>query len=80
MDKEFINKLRLIDPKLSPFIRELPGGLQLLAQMNQVEQGNQPNVNKKLTDGDDDGNFQWISSNEGVKFWVEVDVEYGKYP
>lgn len=77
---KFRSLIKLIDPKLSPTINELPEGLQILAQMNQVEQGNYANPNKKLTDNFDQGSFDWSSSNEGIKFWVETDIKYGIYP
>lgn len=79
LDK-FIALVQLIGPNLSPKINQLPGGLQVLAQMNQVEQGNLSNTDKKLTDNFEQGSFNWSSSNEGVKFWVEIDNKYGKYP
>ena len=61
----------------SPYIRDLPEGLKLLALMNQRESGNKPNENLKLIEFDSAGNFIWVSSREGFSFWADIDSTYG---
>lgn len=67
----------LLDFICSPYIKDLPEGIKLLALMNQIEQGNKPNENLKLIECELAGNFIWFTSSEGFDYWENVYITYG---
>lgn len=60
----------------SPRIKDLPEEIRLLVIIEQMEQLNEPNMELRLTDTKNMGNFDWYGSIKGPKFWDEIDSGY----
>jgi hypothetical protein len=65
-------------------IKHLPKQIQKKVFEKQIEQGNKPNKNLRISEGRHDGNFHWIDTDEGNDFWYKVSLKdydhfYEKY-
>ena len=59
---------------MSKQIKSYPKWVQEKAIQRQVEQGNEPNYEVELDDDKKQGNFNWETTKEGFRIWLDASI------